>query len=261
MPQPKEERRKKVSDYSWFKLHWADLFVETAGMSDSEFRTMFKDGYKAWRANDLVSMPSFIRSCAEETLEANSHKVRKGTEGTVPVVLEQEVQYGTEPLSPLSYLSSLSSSFSSSLSSSGESAERGPQSGMASAFHEFLRSGPPKWLNYELQAHKEWANAVSEAGSGPIIEAARKYADYVAREPATAPEHVKRPDNWLRFGDWHTDWDKEVKNGSGRKFDSAVSSGTGSGVHRYADARTRERRAAEYGDGYIELTAPSLLDD
>jgi hypothetical protein len=106
---PKEKRRKKISDYPWIRLHWADLFSSTENLTDAEFRAIFRDGYKAWRKCDIESMPEPIKSCAEEIESDNLLRGNRydlccttgtGTSGTEPLSLSLSVSSLNSSLSP-----------------------------------------------------------------------------------------------------------------------------------------------------------------
>jgi hypothetical protein len=144
MPLPKEKRRKKVSDYAWIKVHWADLFSETTGMTDKEFREMFTTGYRHWRNNNIEMLHPFLKSAAYELIGENSKRIKgdelEGTTGTVPYCT---VQYGTVLLSSLS-----------SLPNNTESIMSGTESTKKESKHEFSTESEPyrfsRWFEKKI---------------------------------------------------------------------------------------------------------------
>lgn len=262
MPVPKESRRKRLSDFPWVKIHWSDLMADIAGLSEGETKSYLMRNYQAWRSSNLDGLDPCFRLPASELMDnctANQRekKVQRGTTRN-----NDEQPFPTEfssllsSSSVLSSLSSLSSSLQDTTTYEEESTPRVREDGPRVSFSRFLRAGPPTWLNHELAAWREWQGALQEGGAEAIIEGAAAYRDWCEQEPKTENRFVKRPDNFLRSGSWSVNYQQEEKIGSSTRGNNAVSAGVG----RYADPRTRERRAAE-SDGYIELTAPDLQDE
>jgi hypothetical protein len=230
MPLPKEKRRKKLSDYSWGKLHWGFMLSETSDLTDSEFRAIFKNGYRHWMKNDIESMHPVIRFMAEETLG--------GTTGTVPIVPNSEYSTdctsttGTVPIVPNSEYStdctgttgteslsiSLSSLNTNEMSIGGKGEPRRvttePESKISPTkipVAEFLKAGPPIWMQWDFAALKVWNRLPIDYPTldlNHVIAKAGEYRKKCDREK-TETKFIKQPQNWLDAGMWSLNYESE----------------------------------------------------
>jgi hypothetical protein len=202
----KEARRKKLSDFAWVKIHWADLLLESADMTDHEFRRMFVDGYKSWRKNDRESLHPILRRCADESMDSTtSHGNRYESDASLVPCESQNALVPNECVSI-----SLSNNY---LDISQKEKEINPQCvrelsidphAGAALDAEIIAAGPPKWAN-QVQAVftglRRARNNGNEIDRTKIIRGAKNYAAKCADENLE-PKFIRDVDNWIADGDW-----------------------------------------------------------
>jgi hypothetical protein len=102
---------------------------------------------------------------------------------------------------------------------------------------EFLRSGPDRWMAFDYQSGQAWASLFRDRPNldpDGVIAAAKEYREY-CQACDIKPEYIKRPDNWLRQGDWTTDWSEQAKKQKkGTTADEVVALIKAKGYEKYA---------------------------
>jgi hypothetical protein len=186
---------KKLSDYSWVKIYWADLFSDTAGMSDNEFRNFFVAAYRSWRSDKYEELPSMFAKSADDIRDISKSRGKRNNSD----ISNDKTSYDDISNDKTSCLSPLLSSPLSISISSGESTERG-ESVDALVSH----CGLPKW-EAQFQAvsnglRKAIASGI-EIDRQIISIGIKNYAMKCVAEK-TEDKFIRDVDNWLADGDW-----------------------------------------------------------